>query len=353
MPIETATYIDGLNSSYPQGTDPLADTDDHLRLIKNTVKATFPNVTGAVTGTQTTLNRATDAFANAGTLAISNNGTVGAIETLAGPTGGQPIRIANTGTNAGAGKLSVAINNAAGTLVADRLTVDVNGHVAAAGDLLAGGLVKQAGNALVPTGVIVMWYGSVASIPAGWVLCDGTNGTPDLRDRFVVGAGSTYVPAVVGGATSATGTTTTAADHNHGGSTGQAGSHNHSASTNTVGAHAHAYTTGGTSISVDQMPSHGHPMQNHDSSGGGGGPGNQIPGGGGGSLVQSSAWTLEVGGNQPHYHSIVADGDHSHAVTVTGVGDHSHGVSAGGSHNHTVTVTTLPPFRALCYIMKT
>ena len=37
-------------------------------------------------------------------------------------------------------------------------------------------------------GVIVMWSGSIASIPAGWALCDGTNGTPDLRDMFVVGA---------------------------------------------------------------------------------------------------------------------------------------------------------------------
>lgn len=52
----------------------------------------------------------------------------------------------------------------------------------------------------LPTGVIVEWYGSIASIPAGFVLCDGTNGTPDLRDRFVVGAGSTYAVDAVGGA---------------------------------------------------------------------------------------------------------------------------------------------------------
>lgn len=39
-----------------------------------------------------------------------------------------------------------------------------------------------------PAGGIVMWSGSIASIPAGWALCDGTNGTPDLRDRFIVGA---------------------------------------------------------------------------------------------------------------------------------------------------------------------
>ena len=57
--------------------------------------------------------------------------------------------------------------------------------------------------AVIPSGVIVLWSGSVASIPAGWFLCDGTNSTPDLRDRFVVGAGSTYSPAATGGSADA------------------------------------------------------------------------------------------------------------------------------------------------------
>jgi len=40
----------------------------------------------------------------------------------------------------------------------------------------------------VPSGVIAMWSGTIATIPTGWVLCDGNNSTPDLRDRFIVGA---------------------------------------------------------------------------------------------------------------------------------------------------------------------
>jgi hypothetical protein len=46
-----------------------------------------------------------------------------------------------------------------------------------------------------------MWSGSIASIPAGWALCNGSNGTPDLRDRFVVGAGNTLAVGATGGST--------------------------------------------------------------------------------------------------------------------------------------------------------
>lgn len=51
----------------------------------------------------------------------------------------------------------------------------------------------------VQAGLIVLWYGSVASIPDGWALCDGTLGTRDLRNKFVIGAGDTYAVAAVGG----------------------------------------------------------------------------------------------------------------------------------------------------------
>lgn len=42
--------------------------------------------------------------------------------------------------------------------------------------------------------IIVLWSGAIADIPAGWALCDGNNTTPDLRDRFIVGAGGAYSP---------------------------------------------------------------------------------------------------------------------------------------------------------------
>ena len=51
----------------------------------------------------------------------------------------------------------------------------------------------------VPTGAILLWSGSTGSVPSGWLLCDGTNGTPDLRDRFIIGAGNTYAVNATGG----------------------------------------------------------------------------------------------------------------------------------------------------------
>lgn len=55
----------------------------------------------------------------------------------------------------------------------------------------------------VPSGCILLWSGSTGSIPATFLLCDGTNGTPDLRDRFLVGAGNTYAVNATGGSTDA------------------------------------------------------------------------------------------------------------------------------------------------------
>jgi hypothetical protein len=57
--------------------------------------------------------------------------------------------------------------------------------------------------AAFPVGGIILWSGSVASIPSGWALCNGSNGTPDLRNRFIVGAGSTYAVDATGGSADA------------------------------------------------------------------------------------------------------------------------------------------------------
>jgi len=145
-------------------------------------------------------------------------------------------------------------------------------------DTLLGGVTQSefallsGQTSLVPAGVIVMWSGSVASIPSGWLICDGTSGTPDLRNRFVVGAGDAYAVADTGGADSVTLTEAQMPAHTHTGSTDSAGDHSHTFSafvpggnagendpggmdyidppgtysTSTAGAHTHTVTVGST-----------------------------------------------------------------------------------------------------------
>lgn len=88
-----------------------------------------------------------------------------------------------------------------------------------------------------PAGGIIMWSGSIASIPTGFVLCNGSNGTPDLRDRFVVGAGSSYAVAATGGTADAV-----------------VVSHSHSFAGDALGAHTHNMSFHQTSKSNNATP---------------------------------------------------------------------------------------------------
>jgi hypothetical protein len=98
----------------------------------------------------------------------------------------------------------------AGTLVSSG-AVDITGAFRLDGTAGASGQVLlSAGGSNTPTwgnafvaGMIMLWSGSSASIPSGWLLCDGSNSTPDLRNRFVVGATSTYAVGATGGSANA------------------------------------------------------------------------------------------------------------------------------------------------------
>ena len=80
-------------------------------------------------------------------------------------------------------------------------------------------------NAYSLRGIIVMWSGAINAIPEGWVLCDGTNGTPDLRNRFVVGAGIDYSVGNTGGSKTVTLTTDQMPSHTH--TINESGEHRH------------------------------------------------------------------------------------------------------------------------------
>ena len=98
----------------------------------------------------------------------------------------------------------------AGTLVSSG-TVDItgafrlDGTAGASGQVLlsAGGSNTPTWGSGFPSGGIIIWSGSSASIPSGWLLCDGSSSTPDLRNRFVVGATSTYAVGATGGSADA------------------------------------------------------------------------------------------------------------------------------------------------------
>jgi hypothetical protein len=168
----------------------------------------------------------------------------------------------------------------------------------------------------IPAGGIILWSGSIGSIPAGYVLCNGSNGTPDLRDRFVIGAGSTYAVDATGGSTSYTPTGSVV-------------------TTNTA-----------TALTEAQMPKHFHSLR---------GPNGPFE-----STVPSAtaSGSGNYGGGTPD------DGTAGYGTNSVGgsaaSGSNSTGTSNGDTHNHTAAssftgnaATIIGPYFALCYIMKT
>lgn len=134
----------------------------------------------------------------------------------------------------------------------------------------------------VVTGPIVMWHGPLANIPDGWALCDGNNGTPDLRGRFIKGTPTAGTnPGSTGGQDSFSMSTSQLPSHTHTGSVDAVGTHNHAFgqgsngkvsgsgrasfagsgrvyNTSSVGNHQHDLTVGtaGSSASIDNLPSY-------------------------------------------------------------------------------------------------
>ena len=95
---------------------------------------------------------------------------------------------------------ALATNQTPSNLAGYYTKEEVDARVAAAVAVATSNVrAEMATNGYVPAGLIAAWSGSPANVPAGWTLCDGTLGTPDLRDRFVVGAGAEYSVGATGG----------------------------------------------------------------------------------------------------------------------------------------------------------
>ena len=186
---------------------------------------------------------------------------------------------------------------------------------------------------IIPAGIISMWSGAIGAIPTGWLLCDGSNGTPDLRDRFVMGAGSSYAVGATGGATTATLSAGNIPSHTHslsasGTTSTESANHSHtfSGTTSNAGTHSHIYQTGyQTNVTII----------NQNGNFGGGTPDDG-----------SYRYESETAGDHNHTYSGTTSGisqNHTHTVTVSGTSGATGSGSAFNIQN---------PYYALAYIMK-
>lgn len=166
----------------------------------------------------------------------------------------------------------------------------------------------------IPRGGIIMWSGAVDAVPAGWALCNGQNGTPNLMDRFIVGAGQGYPKDSTGGVATISQDASSAPNHGHNG------------------------VVGNTTLTEAQIAPHAHVFPADD----------QLPGASGYRVVD---WV-----NRFQYDAISNQGSWGglYAITSdTGGGQpHSHGITADGGHSHSYSFDNRPPYYALAYIMK-
>ncbi|MDD2966769.1 MAG: hypothetical protein PHN64_04660 [Desulfovibrionaceae bacterium] len=185
-------------------------------------------------------------------------------------------------------KTALATVQKAGLVKPDGITIkiDATGEIYSSSTFLAGGIVMFSGTFGGSDGKRPIPLGTSAA-EEGWALCDGSNGTPDLRGRFILGASEDYAQDSTGGAASA----------------------------------EVSGTTGGTTLTVECIPSHTHSLPNNvDVTG---------------SNTWKNVWTHE---------NVYLSSNLMKTYATGGSQAHSH--SMGG------TVSTLPPYYALAYIMK-
>jgi hypothetical protein len=203
---------------------------------------------------------------------------------------------------------------------------NLNGPVTASDETLSQGS---------PVGLIALWYGSSASCPLGWAICNGqtvdrTDGTgeittPNFVDRMPIGAGSIAAQGATAGSATSSGTTAAGGAHSH-------------AVTNA--AHTHTATAGGTALTAAQLPAHGHNLKVAP-----------ITVDAGGSITFTNISTTGTG-NGSYNETTGTGATHDHPVTVenatsTGTTDTS------ATHTHSVSgIPIIPPVLGVHYIMR-
>jgi len=225
----------------------------------------------------------------------------------------------------------------------------------------------------IPSGVITMWSGAVGAVPAGWALCNGSNGTPDLRDRFVIGAGGdravgTTSDGTIPSHSHASGTldNDTAANHTHTGPshTHTGPSHRHTGpshthgsgtiATNSTGAHQHTQRRASGTALNDWVSTLGD---------GSSGMGNRYEE----TTIAQTTNRILTASAGAHSHSVsgstASGGTGNTGYSGTGNTGSSGTANTGssGSHSHTISGSTatngsgaenIAKYYALAYIMK-
>lgn len=270
------TTVDGINIA--EGC-PAANVNNGMRSIMALVRDTFSSAL------QTFLD-------GSAALPIANGGTGG----LTASAARTALGAAASGANTDITSLSAP---ALGAATATTATAGDNSTKVA-----TTAFVTAAVLAAVPAGVIMIWSGSSGAIPSGWLLCNGTSGTPDLRDKFIVGAGSAYAVGATGGSANAT-----LVSHSH---------------TITITDPTHTHTANVTD------PTHTHNLPGGTSSGG---------------TIQT-----QLGVNSTASNGVSAAA--STGITVANVAAATGITASSNTQGSSATNANLPPYYALCYIMK-
>ena len=224
----------------------------------------------------------------------------------------------NTSTQVITGKISSLSNHdtndlSEGSSNLYHTTARARSSISASGDLSynsSTGVMSFSAPSAFVQGMIILWYGNTNNIPSGFVLCDGSNNTPNLTDRFVVGAGAAYSPGATGGEQTK--------------SLGTANLPSHTHTSGTLSASNKTLTGDITKISECY----------------------NVAGGATGVFTKKGTGNSPVTGSSSNSPTAGVDFDGSHDHNISGnTGDQ------GGTMGQSFDIR--PPYYALCYIMKT
>jgi len=259
MALETGTYINSLNTSNPTATDALAQADDHLRLIKATIKNTFPNITGEITSTHGELSiidgstSATSVTLVDGDRVVVNDGgtmvQVALSDFLTYINAGMTLR-ADVVTASSLADAIVGTANIVDASVTEAKIADgaISGDKIAAGVALSSGMIMPYGGSTSPTGWLLC-YGQEVSrttysslyTTIGTTYGSGNGSTtfnlPDLRGRVIAGQDDM-------GGTSANRLTNQSGGLNGDTLGASGGSETHTLTTNELASHTHTESLG-------------------------------------------------------------------------------------------------------------